>query len=216
MSELSLDGHVAQAFSTPIVTYPWPESAALNRDLAALVLSAEGQGVGLVRSNVGGWHSDLFFLARPEPAIEVLRQRIVAMIMALTRTFSPPTKVPRDFSYSFEGWANIIRHGQYAGVHNHPKAVWSGIYYVQPGEADPPSDQNGRLELLDPRPGANMMSSGDSHLRARWLVAPHPGLMVLFPSWLQHMVHPFEGRGARISIAFNVVTTEVERPTGRS
>jgi hypothetical protein len=29
--------------------------------------------------------------------------------------------------------------------------------------------------------------------------------MLLFPSWLQHTVHPFAGDGERISIAFNVL-----------
>ncbi len=38
----------------------------------------------------------------------------------------------------------------------------------------------------------------------RYLVDPLPGLMVMFPSWLKHMVHPFSGNGERISISFNV------------
>jgi hypothetical protein len=38
----------------------------------------------------------------------------------------------------------------------------------------------------------------------RYLVEPMPGLMVMFPSWLKHMVHPFQGLGERISISFNV------------
>ena len=33
--------------------------------------------------------------------------------------------------------------------------------------------------------------------------------MVLFPSWLNHLVHPFAGEGERISVAFHIVTTEV-------
>ena len=28
--------------------------------------------------------------------------------------------------------------------------------------------------------------------------------MLVFPSWHQHMVHPFFGTGERISIAFNI------------
>jgi hypothetical protein len=36
------------------------------------------------------------------------------------------------------------------------------------------------------------------------LVDPLPGLMVMFPGWLKHMVHPFFGSGERISISFNL------------
>jgi hypothetical protein len=51
-----------------------------------------------------------------------------------------------------------------------------------------------------------------SKLEERPLIDPIPGVMVLFPSWLQHFVHPFFGKGERISIAFNVVTTERAMP----
>ena len=33
--------------------------------------------------------------------------------------------------------------------------------------------------------------------------ALEPGQLVLFPSWVLHDVKPFEGEGARITIAFN-------------
>ena len=42
----------------------------------------------------------------------------------------------------------------------------------------------------------------------RCLIEPIPGAMVVFPSWLNHQVHPFRGAGARISIAFNVQISE--------
>jgi hypothetical protein len=32
---------------------------------------------------------------------------------------------------------------------------------------------------------------------------PATGHLILFPSWLEHRVEPFEGEGERISIAFN-------------
>ena len=34
--------------------------------------------------------------------------------------------------------------------------------------------------------------------------APAAGHLLLFPSWLEHRVEPFEGSGERISLAFNV------------
>jgi len=98
-------------------------------------------------------------------------------------------------------------------VHNHPNCVWSGVYYVGAGEPEGNNAENGKLELLDPRIGANMMYIKGTVLETRYLIDPLPGLMVMFPSWLSHMVHPFFGKGERISIAFNIVTTEVPSPT---
>ena len=34
---------------------------------------------------------------------------------------------------------------------------------------------------------------------------PEVGMMLVFPSWLQHFVDPFFGENERISIAFNVL-----------
>jgi hypothetical protein len=45
----------------------------------------------------------------------------------------------------------------------------------------------------------------------RALIENIPGRMILFPSWANHMVHPFIGSGVRISIANNVNVVEETR-----
>ena len=35
-------------------------------------------------------------------------------------------------------------------------------------------------------------------------ILPKPGLLFLFPSWLQHQVRPYRGTELRISVAFNL------------
>ena len=87
-------------------------------------------------------------------------------------------------------------------MHNHPNWVWSGVYYVTSGEPDPGVPENGKLELLDPRTVVTSVKGLIS--RERPLIEPKPGMMVVFPSYLNHQVHPFIGKGERISIAFNV------------
>jgi len=211
MTHLPLQQHMAMAFATPVVLYPWPDSVLLNLALTDVVLAAERAGRGVIRSNVGGWHSELDFLSAPAGPVAALRQRIVDMIMSVTAVFARPGDGERAFNYAFEGWANVVRNGQYASVHNHPKCQWSGIYYVSAGQPEPDEHPNGRLELMDPRAGANLMLAGTT-LEERHLIAPVPGLMVLFPSWLQHFVHPYFGKGERISIAFNAVTAETRLP----
>ena len=69
------------------------------------------------------------------------------------------------------------------------------------GKPDSDGSTNGKLELIDPRAGANILPLERGLFEGRYLVEPMPGLMVMFPSWLKHMVHPFQGSGERISIS---------------
>ncbi|MEM9208842.1 MAG: putative 2OG-Fe(II) oxygenase, partial [Pseudomonadota bacterium] len=63
---------------------------------------------------------------------------------------------------------------------------------------------SGLLELLDPREATTYIQVPNTILDARMFVTNRPGRMVVFPSWVKHMVHPFVGTGVRISIACNV------------
>ena len=79
---------------------------------------------------------------------------------------------------------------------------------------------NGKIELRDPRPAASA-SPEDKYFGytfgAGLLIEPEPSMLLAFPAWLDHCVHPFFGRGERISIAVNVsldhvrVTSEQEQ-----
>ena len=198
----------AMAFGTPVIAHPWPDSDGLNKELAALILAKEAESDGMVRSNVGGWHSDLDFFEWGQPCIDTLKTRVEELTIELMRAISVVKEGKRAFKYRLTGWANVSRNGDYNGVHNHPNCLWSGTYYVQPGKPAEGHASNGKLELLDPRTGVQMISTEGTVLAVRYLVDPLPGLMVMFPAWLNHMVHPFYGEGERISIAFNVFTLE--------
>jgi uncharacterized protein (TIGR02466 family) len=120
----------------------------------------------------------------------------------------------RTFTLMFDSWANVCRNGNYNVVHTHPNAMWSIVYYVASGEADQSLPYSGLLELLDPRESANYIQVPNTVFDARMFIENHPGRMVVFPSWVKHMVHPFVGSGVRISIACNVNVMEEVR-TGR-
>jgi uncharacterized protein (TIGR02466 family) len=83
--------------------------------------------------------------------------------------------------------------------------VWSGVYYVDAG--DPPNadrPKSGAIEFLDPRAGAEMMAAPGLPFGETKSFIPETGQMIVFPSWLKHMVHPYWGDNDRISIAFNI------------
>ena len=146
--------------------------------------------------------------------MRVLKKRAETVAIELTRMVAAATEHERTFHFRTSAWANVLRNGGYNSVHNHPNCMWSGVYYVDRGEPDPTPNENGKLELLDPRGGINMMYIENNVLDGRYVIEPAPGLMLMFPSWLKHMVHPYYGKGERISVAFNVSVEEkpVEAP----
>lgn len=196
---------LVSAFATPIVNHRWPESEPLNNELASLILEGERTDSGLERSNIGGWHSRLDFLEWQQSAVVTLRARLRSFIVDLNRTVLDESASHRAGNFSLDGWANVLRHGGYNSLHSHPNAFWSGVYYVTGNETVDDRPFSGKLELVDPRPGASLAHAGDTRLYGRFLINPIAGQMLIFPSWLQHLVHPYFGNSARISIAFNVM-----------
>ena len=99
-------------------------------------------------------------------------------------------------------WLNVMKSGGVHTAHIHPNSVISGTYYasVPPGAA--------ALKLEDPRLGLMMAAPPRKARAARdnqtfVYIAPKPGTLLLWESWLRHEVPLNRARGDRISISFN-------------
>jgi hypothetical protein len=69
------------------------------------------------------------------------------------------------------------------------------------------------LEIRDPRPAA-IHGRLPAFMFGRGVnIRPQSGLLVVFPAWIEHWVHPFFGSGERISIAVNIDVTRYEIAT---
>lgn len=203
MQPSALDQHILPAFYTPLVNYLWPQVESLNRDLQQHILLLAEKENGVIKSNVGAWHSRLDFFDSSAACIRQLRGQLLSFVEQLTekvcgQEFAAGSKI------SMSGWANVLRYGQYNSPHSHPNAFWSGVYYVSDNPTLGQHPLSGKLELMDPRPGASINYQDNNKLYGRFLLSPVDGQMIIFPSWLMHHVHPYFGRDARISIAFNV------------
>jgi uncharacterized protein (TIGR02466 family) len=99
-------------------------------------------------------------------------------------------------------WANVLKPGAAHSGHIHPHSVLSGTVYV----AVPPGA--GGLRLEDPRLAA-MMAAPPRRADAPQVcqpfvtLAPAPGAIFLWESWLRHEVLAGRARSARISLSFN-------------
>jgi uncharacterized protein (TIGR02466 family) len=99
-------------------------------------------------------------------------------------------------------WVNVLDPGGMHAGHIHPLSVISGTYYV-----DTPKGA-GALKFEDPRLGLMMhapprkASAPRSH-QSFVTIAPAPGIVLLWESWLRHEVPPNQAKTPRISISFN-------------
>ncbi|MEM1106737.1 MAG: TIGR02466 family protein [Pseudomonadota bacterium] len=197
-------------FTTPILTAEPPGAAALNGGLLEVIEAERARDpAGIHRSNIGGWHSAANMTAWGGEYARQLSDFAISLASGHMEDIAAAGK--RDFRWGVDMWANINAAGQSNQLHCHVGAFWSAVYYVDPGAAAAPG-QGGELVLEDPRyPGAYMAvadlvyrDARGKPARSQHAIRPRPGLLVMFPGWLRHSVRPFQGGGARVSVALNL------------
>ena len=211
--EVDFQQGISTMFGTPFVSVDWPDVETMNQEIYDLVLAeeeADDQGRG-IRSNAGGWQSRGNLLMRSEPCLVKLKNMMETAIFELLGALVRKESGERTFTLMFDSWANVCRNGNYNVVHSHPNAMYSIVYYVSSGVPDESIPYSGMLELLDPREATTYIQVPNTILDARMFITNRPGRMVVFPSWVKHMVHPFIGTGTRVSIACNVNVLEEVR-----
>jgi uncharacterized protein (TIGR02466 family) len=214
ISAAALRRRFRSAYATPVLAWPWPDSQKLNESLAAAILAEEKRSPSVENNIVSGWSSKKDLLSWKIDGAAELGRRIQELAGAVTRATNS-AKAQMSVRFRIEAWANVLRAGGYHNVHDHPNAVWSGVYYVRAAPPDKAHPLAGVIEFLDPRQGADANSLPGSILRERLRYAAVPGLMIVFPGWLRHLVHPVAGDGERISISFNVYGAEIGPPPAR-
>ena len=205
-------------YSCPIFQHVFKDSKQLNDQLKKMLLTKEQAmpelNTGDInRSNVAGWKSKDDLLKWEEPGIQELTQRVIKAVEAMMNA-APRKKTVNISGMQLYAWANINREGSYNTMHNHPGNHWAAVYYVDIGKPDPKKPKSGIFELQDPRAGAANMQVPGFDFGDKVSFRPQPGMLVLFPAWMNHCVHPFFGDGERISIAFNVKldTPPIQKP----
>jgi len=112
-------------------------------------------------------------------------------------------------------WSNVYKFGQLHGKHMHPNAFLSGVIYFNiPQDGTP-----GAIEFFDPRPVKNMCQPNYTRVTPMSVMTqaynPEVGMMILFPSWLEHRVNKFTTStdDVRISASFNYNLVRSSGPT---
>lgn len=147
------------------------------------------------------------FLDIPHPVVVWLRDCINRSVYE----YAAHAGIDYEMDWHVQAWPNVNRFGDYHNLHNHPHSWLSGTYYVQVPSGEPKvkgrADLNpGAISFFDPRPQANMLAvRNDGQVEAEHRIMPEPGMLLIWPAFLHHLVHPNLYEGSRISISFNVV-----------
>jgi uncharacterized protein (TIGR02466 family) len=148
---------------------------------------------GLKRSNVDGWHSELYIGATsPHENLNKLCDEAVAFANTVFNSHLLQQKVSK-----VEWWVNINPENTYNAVHSHPKADLAVVYYV----SVPPKSE---LVLLRNDGAMNLELFTKQPMSLRFRVQPEVGRMYAFPAHLLHYVQTNQTKDERISIAFNM------------
>ena len=186
-------------FSTPIWSTKIDNYKEVNEEMYNYILNLKEQNPeGVKKSNFNGWHSKDFDLND-----EVPKKFINAVSSNINTTFN-------DMDWDIEKqiikiksiWAIINEKGASNERHHHGNSALSAAYYVRA-----PKDC-GNIVFYDPRPApvfSHPIAKKPNILNATVnSITPDEGLLVLFPSYLDHSVKPNLSSNQRIVISFNV------------
>ena len=91
--------------------------------------------------------------------------------------------------------------GDQHAMHTHPNSLLSGVFYLSVPEG------SSSIRFKDPRPFTNVIAVPvQQHCLENWQwihIDPEPGLLLIWPSWLEHEV-PKNHSNGRITMVFNL------------
>jgi uncharacterized protein (TIGR02466 family) len=198
---VKLDADLSVMFGTQLFLRKQFLDPATNAGLEKAVRARMAAQPGGKVSNVGGWQSQPDLFDWPEPEVVKFGAELDSAVQQLV---SFGQSAPVRMNLRRAGWANVNRAGDYNSLHNHPQQHLAAVYYVNAPAVGGQGAPDGLLELRDPRPAAGF--NGHTTLFSAYPVrlAPEPGMLVMFPAFVDHMVHPHHGPDERISLAINI------------
>ena len=164
-----------------------------NEDFTGWIQGEMEKNKSVKKSNRGGWQSELY---KPEGEFEPLVKEIKECCSHL----------PLDIKEILvpQLWVNVNKRGDWNTIHQHGAYHLAGTYYVKVPK------NCGQLVFRDPRPGAmsnlfmlNRFDKGE--FKKINLI---DGLLMIWPSYLDHFVEPSQTDEERISISFDILVTK--------
>ncbi|MEO1955452.1 MAG: TIGR02466 family protein [Gammaproteobacteria bacterium] len=158
-------------------------------------------GRGVEYSNMGGWQSDnVIYESHPE--FVKLKNKIIEAANIYHNKIGLKKNLKEEISNI---WININGKGHFNELHNHPKSIMSGAFYLR-----------GKAPILFRHPfhyinqffwEEAIIEEWTKVNSTVWTIDPNPNLLIIFPAWVEHRVLMNDEETDRISISFNTVLT---------
>ncbi len=186
-------------FSTPVWVTKIEDYKQTNEEMFKYIKKLQSEDEkGIVKSNVKGWHSKDFDMENEAP------KNFIKLISANIH------QVFKDMDWDLQKqkikipsmWAIINKDGANNARHHHGNSDVSAAYYIR-------APKNcGEIVFYDPRPApvfSHPLCNKPNLLNAMVnSVNPVEGLLVMFPSYLDHSVNANMTSDERIVISFNI------------
>ena len=186
-------------FSTPIWAAKIEGFDRVNEEMLAYILNLqEKDPIGVVKSNLKGWHSKDFNMKDLGPInfISAIKKNLNTLISDM------------DWDLNIQSvkissmWAIINEKDAWNQKHQHSNSDISAAYYITAPEGC------GDIVFYDPRPARvykQPIAKSPNRLNGTVnSIKPEAGMLVLFPSYLDHSVNPNISDKKRIVISFNL------------
>jgi Flp pilus assembly protein TadD len=180
-----------------------PQDAINLTGLAELLRSLHGKSGRFLNQSVRhGTQTDGPLLAREDPLIVDLREKLRSLVSAHAAGFPPLTPNhpmagrKKNWRPRFAGsWSVRLDGDGFHESHHHPQGWISSAFYVSVPEGL--AGNEGQLAL------GSIPENLGLKLEPRLVIKPKPGRLALFPSTMWHGTLPFT-KGERMTIAFDI------------
>jgi uncharacterized protein (TIGR02466 family) len=186
-------------FSTPIWTSKIDNFEKINDEMLVYISDLKkNDPEGVVKSNFKGWHSKDFSMKdeQPKKFIMAIKKNINMALTDMNWDLSSQSVNIKSV------WAIINEKDAWNQKHHHSNSDLSAAYYVSA------HSNCGDIVFYDPRPAPvhnHPISKSPNSLNATVnSIKPEAGMLVLFPSYLEHSVNTNLSNEKRIVLSFNV------------
>ena len=186
-------------FSTAVWASKIDNYERINNEMFNYIINLQKKDpVGLIKSNFKGWHSKDFNLKDEQPKIfvEAIKKNINISLNDMDWDVTKQSVNIKSM------WAIINEQAAWNQKHHHSNSDLSAAYYVCAHE------NCGDIVFYDPRPAPvykHPIPKSPNNLNATVnSIKPEAGMLVLFPSYLEHSVNPNMSDKKRIVISFNI------------
>jgi len=161
---------------------------------------------GIVKTNVGGWHSDDIFNETHTEFVKLKNK-----IKDAVDLYHHEIQLKKTYNHKLDNiWVNINQKGHINEYHTHPRAILSGAFYLR-----------GNAPILFQHPFRdintyfwNEIEEWNEVNSGEWRIEPKPNILLIFPPWVWHKVSMNKEDVDRISFSFNTVIHETEKGNG--